>query len=283
MARKGAPPDARIAMVAARQHGVVSVSQLREVGLSEDAIQGRARLGRLHRLHRGVYAVGHRALSFEGRAMAAAFAVRGALVSHRSAAALWGMLPVGPGPIEVSITSRTGPRRRHGIRVHRPRSLSSEQMIRRRGIPVTTPARTIFDLRRTATPVEVRRAVRQAEALGLSLGPEGCADRTRSELEHHFLRLCRRHDLPVPEVNVRLGARVADFLWRDQQLIVETDGYRYHRGRAAFEDDRARDLELRALGFEVLRLSHRQVTEEPGRVATVIREALRKTGAGGPP
>ena len=85
---------------------------------------------------------------------------------------------------------------------------------------------------------------------------------------------CRRHGLPMPEVNVRVGTRLVDFLWRDQHLIVETDGYRYHRGRAAFEDDRARDLELHALGFEVIRLSYRQVAQEPRQIASVLRGAL---------
>jgi very-short-patch-repair endonuclease len=279
MAQKGAPPDARIAAIAARQHGVVSVRQLHQAGLSDNAIAGRVRLGRIHRVHRGVYAVGHRALGFEGRGMAAALALGDAFLSHRSAAALWGLLPIRPGPIDVSIASRTGPRRHRGIHVHRPRSLRRDQVTRRHGIPITTPKRTISDLRRTTGPAEVRRAIRQAEVLGLHLGEED-GDRTRSELERLFLQLCRRHRLPVPEVNVRIGGRVVDFLWRDRRLIVETDGYRFHRGRAAFEDDRARDLELRALGYEVIRLSYRQVIEQPRQVAEVLRVALGSTYSG---
>lgn len=278
MPEKGAPPDARIAAIAARQHGVMSIQQLRKAGLSDEAVRGRAGSGRLHRLHRGVYAVGHRALTFEGRALAAVLAMGHGCLSHRSAAVLWRMLPAVPGPIDVSIPTRSGRRRRQGIRTHWPRSLSSEQVTRRGGIPVTTPARTIADLRQTSPPAEVRRAIRQAEMLGLPLGEEG-SDRTRSELERLFLELCRRHNLHAPEVNVRIGAQVVDFLWREQRLIVETDGYRYHRGRAAFEDDRARDLELRGLGFEVIRLSHRQVTGEPRRVAAVLREAFRARGS----
>ena len=213
--------------------------------------------------------------------MAATLAVGNGFLSHRSAAALWQMLPVKRGPMDVSIASRSGRRRRKGIRLHWPRSLAPEHVTHRRGIPVTTPARTISDLRRNAAPAELRRAIRQAGVLGLALENEANGDRTRSELEHIFLQLCRRNDLPIPEVNVRLGSRVADFLWRDRRLIVETDGYRFHRGRAAFEDDRARDLELRALGFEVLRLSHRQVTEESPQVAAVLREALQAPGSFG--
>jgi very-short-patch-repair endonuclease len=110
--------------------------------------------------------------------------------------------------------------------------------------------------------------------LGLPIGSDANHDRTRSDLERDFLRLCRRHRLPAPEVNARIGRFLVDFLWRDRRLIVETDGYRYHRGRQAFEDDRARDLEQRALGYEVIRLSYRQVIDEPGRVAEVLRTAL---------
>jgi very-short-patch-repair endonuclease len=280
MAEKGAPPDAKIAAIAAQQHGVVSIRQLHEAGLSNDAVRGRATLGRLHRVHRGVYAVGHRRFSFEERCMAAALALGDACVSHRSAAALWRMLPPAPGPIAISTGSRSGRRPRDGIQVHRPESLGPEHVARCRGIPVTTPARTVADLRRAAPPAELRRAIRQANALGLALDVEEAGDGTRSELEHLFLRLCRRHGLPMPEVNVRMGDRIVDFLWRERRLIVETDGYRYHRGRAAFEDDRARDLELRALGFGVIRLSYRQVTEETQRVGAILREALRDSDRG---
>jgi very-short-patch-repair endonuclease len=129
----------------------------------------------------------------------------------------------------------------------------------------------------------LRRALRQADVLGLPLGPDPVSDRTRSDLERLFLRLCRAHDLPEPEVNVRIGSMLIDFLWRDHKLVVETDGYRYHRGRTAFEDDRARDLELRTLGYEVLRLAYRQVADEPQRIAAVLRATLttsaRQTGS----
>jgi very-short-patch-repair endonuclease len=107
--------------------------------------------------------------------------------------------------------------------------------------------------------------------LGLPIGAESGRDRTRSDLERDFSRLCRRHGLPAPEVNVRVGQFLVDFLWREQMLVVETDGYRYHGGRAAFEDDRARDLGLRALGYEVIRLVGRQLEEEPQRIAGVLR------------
>jgi very-short-patch-repair endonuclease len=119
-----------------------------------------------------------------------------------------------------------------------------------------------------------RRAIRQADVLGLPLGSEVMVDRTRSELEYLFLRLCRRYRFPVPEVNVQLGSLLADFVWREQRLVVETNGYRYHRGRAAFEEDHGRDLHFRTLGYEVIRLSYRQVVNEPKLVAEVLTAAL---------
>jgi very-short-patch-repair endonuclease len=115
--------------------------------------------------------------------------------------------------------------------------------------------------------------MRQAEILGLETG-ENTPDGTRSELEERFLRLCRRHRIPKPEVNARVGPFLVDFLWRDARLIVETDGYRFHRGRQAFEGDRARDAELKLLGNDVLRFTYTQITREPLRVARTLR-ALR--------
>lgn len=155
----------------------------------------------------------------------------------------------------------------------------------RRGIPVTTPARTLADLRTAsrkgrkggASAKELRRASRQAEYIGLRVGSDPETNRTRSELEAMFLRLCRRHGLPVPEVNAKVGPLTVDFLWRDRRLVVETDGYRAHRGRQAFEDDRDRDLRLRSLGYEVVRLSYRQVSQESEQVVSTLHALLADT------
>ncbi|HEX9966853.1 MAG TPA: type IV toxin-antitoxin system AbiEi family antitoxin domain-containing protein [Solirubrobacterales bacterium] len=266
--------DRRVAQIAARQHGVVSTEQLRAAGLGHTVVAERCLAGRLHRIHRGVYAVGHPGLSLEGRWMAAAIAVDGA-VSHRSAASLWRLLPPLEGPVHVSVPSSGGRRQRAGVRVHRCKSLESRHLTRRLGIPVTTPARTVADLRGSVSPQELRRAIRQAEVLGLATGLEESVEGTRSELERRFLRLCRRAKLPAPEVNVRIGPLTVDFLWRDRRLVVETDGWRYHRGRQAFEDDRSRDLALRSRGYEVVRLSYRQVVGEPERVAAALQRSLR--------
>lgn len=194
MRQQGASPDLAMAEIAARQHGVVSFVQLRSAGLSKSAIARRARAGRLHQVHRGVYAVGHMALSPHGRWMAAILAcgndVRvkrqegldepahpvgvlsrwGAALSHRSAAALWQLLPASDGPIDISVSGNGGRRTRQGIRIHRCPTLLPASVTSRHGIPVTSPARTIADLRGSVSPRELRRAIRQAEVLGLSTG-----------------------------------------------------------------------------------------------------------------
>jgi very-short-patch-repair endonuclease len=268
-------PDVLVAEIAARQHGVVSVAQLRDAGLRAAAIGRRVKSGRLHRVHRGVYAVGHFGLRLEGRWMAAVLACgEDAVLSHRCAACLWGLLDPRSSPVDISIPGSTGRKQRNGIRLHRCQSLLPSLVARRRGIPVTTLVRTIEDLKRAAPAAELRRAIQQAAVLGLDIGADTAHDGTRSELEHRFLALCRRHRIGPPAVNVRVGGLLVDFAWLDQKLIVETDGYRFHRGRLAFENDRARDLRLREIGFDVVRLSYRQVLDQPEQVATALRRAL---------
>ena len=202
-----------------------------------------------------------------------------AFLSHRSAAGLWELLPPPSGPVDVTIAAGSGRRPRTGIRLHRSETLSPAQTTRRLGIPVTTPLRTITDLRRSrpgrggATPAQLRRAIRQADILGLPLGGLQ-TDGTKSDLEQVFLRICRRGAIPPPEVNVEVGGIEVDFLWRARRLVVETDSYLYHRSRPAFERDHSRDLELRARGFELVRFSEGQLGDEPRRVAETVRELL---------
>ncbi|HEX3040509.1 MAG TPA: DUF559 domain-containing protein [Solirubrobacterales bacterium] len=121
----------------------------------------------------------------------------------------------------------------------------------------------------------MRRAIRQAEFLKLPTGIE--TDRTRSDLEREFLRLCRRYVLPAPEVNVLIGGMTVDFLWRGARLVVETDSYATHGGTIAFEDDRERDLRLRRLGYSVHHISERQLEIEPAAVAADVAAGLRGT------
>jgi very-short-patch-repair endonuclease len=274
MRKESATPDRFVAGIAARQHGVVSAAQLGAAGVRGGTLARRVKAGRLYRVHRGVYAVGHSGLSIQGRWMAAVLACGEGVLSHRAAAALWRLLPPVAGAIDVTVTGDGGRRKQAGIRLHRSRTLTPEATTRRQNIPVTAPGRTIADLRHVVPPETVRRAVRQAVVVGLNVSEIVETDLTRSELEGRFLRLCRRNRLPPPQVNCRVGAFTVDFLWPKQRLIVETDGYRYHRGRQAFEDDRARDVELRLRGYQVVRFTHPQVTQEAARVAEILRRLL---------
>jgi very-short-patch-repair endonuclease len=287
-------PDARASRVAARQHGAVTRAQLEAAGLGSKAITIRVRKGQLHRVHRSVYTLGHRAPNLHARWMAAVLACGdGAVLSHSSAAALWGLLRPIDGPVHVSVPTAAGLMSRRGIRVHRCPSLAPEEpssspssncqgggrrgqltTIRER-IPVTTIQRTIDDLDGTLPPHLVRRASRQAELKGVHLrGVE--RTRSRSDLEEDFLALCGRRHLPPPETNVKIGRWEVDFLWRDQRLVVETDSFTYHRGSVAFEDDHTRDLDLRSRGLGVLRFTDRQLENEPDRVAADVASELRR-------
>lgn len=272
------PParDVSIARFAAAQHGLVTVAQLRKAGLTSAAITKRVRSGRLHRLHRGVYSVGQPATGREAHWMGAVLACGpGAVLSHRSAAALWELLKPIEGPIEVSIPSQNGRRPRRGIRVHRRSALEQRGLTVRNLIPVTAPWLTIEDLRNVVSPRLHRRAIRQAEVRRFALGPRTRGDRTRSDPERDFLDLCHRHGLPMPEVNVRIGRWTVDFLWRAERIVVEVDTWRYHGGSVAFEDDHERDVDLRCRGYAVHRYTAHQVEREPDLLAADIGSALR--------
>ena len=280
MGEQRANSDRVIGNIAAGQHRVVCTAQLRAAGIGRNATSQRVQAGRLHRLYRGVYAVGHNRLTFEGRCMAAVLALGdGAVVSHQSAAGLWEILKPATGPIHVTLGGDGGRKRRCGITIHRSHSLIAGVTTRRHGIPVTKPARTLRDLHRTLPQPVYQRAVRRALDLRLirSADLQREPDLTRSELERLFLRLCRRHRLPQPEVNARLGPFEVDFLWRHRRVIAEVDGYRHHGGRAGFESDRARDAHLQSLGFRVLCFTHRQLTQERSAVVAALRPLLRQS------
>jgi predicted transcriptional regulator of viral defense system len=275
-----ATPDAVVAEIARRQHGAIAREQLLAAGLDGSAIARRIRARRLHRLHRGVYAVGHRAPSLERAWIAAVLACgEGAVLSHWSAARLWGMLPASSQagrPIDVSLPSQSGRKPRKGIRTHRCASLKPAMTAKRREIPVTNPARTIADLRPIASPAEFRRMVRQAEVQGLRTGLEPRRKKTRSELEDIFLALCRQYDLPTPEVNVKVAEREVDFVWPDLRFAVETDSYGFHRGQYAFEDDHDRDLALRLAGLDLARLTFHQLTTRPDYCMGIVEKELKE-------
>jgi very-short-patch-repair endonuclease len=245
-------PDRMISRIAKHQHGIVTYEQLLSAGLVPSAISRRVRAGHLHRLYRGVYAVGHTDLTSEGRWFAAVAACgKGAVLSHQSAAHMWGLSPRSPATIHVTVPGRNGRARRRGIRLHHSRTLTPADTTRRKNIPVTTPERTRRDL---------------------GYGPE----RTRSALERLFLRICHEHGIPKPEVNVRIGPYQVDFLWRVARLVVEVDSYRYHSSRAKFRSDRARDRELGSRGLVVLRFADEELAEEPRATASTLRTHLSK-------
>jgi very-short-patch-repair endonuclease len=275
--------DRRVGALAARQHGVISADQLIRLGISRSTIGDRSTAGRLHSVHRGIYAVGHRKLSDEGRWMAAVLACgTGAVLSHTSAAELWGIRrtgrPSGSGDfnaVHVTVPIESGRRRSDDIMLHRSSTLTAGHCTRRDGIPVTTPARTLGDLRRILSPARFSAAVREAEFLRLPIGGRSETSQPRSELEQLFLSLCRHHRLPQPVVNARVDRYEVDFLWPAERLVVEVDGWESHRTRSAFEEDRRRDARLVVLGYEVLRFTWRQVERDARGVAKTIRALLR--------
>jgi very-short-patch-repair endonuclease len=277
MREKLGPADAALATAACRQHGVVTTAQIAAAGIDKSGLGRRVRAGRLHPIHRGVYAVGHAGLSQEGVWVAAVLACGdGAVLSHASAAALWGLLRPIQGPVHVSLRSRSGHAQRSGIRIHRPRSLTPADLTRRSNIPVTSVSRTLLDLDGSVEPNLYRRAVREAQHRRHRLDPRIRADRTRSDLEVEFLAFCRRRQIPAPEVNLALGPRLTvDFVWPASRLAVETDSYEYHHGEEAFEDDRARDLRIRGRGYEVLRYTGRQL-EDPRQAPLIAAEILAR-------
>jgi hypothetical protein len=275
MRRKSSTVGRRVAALAAEQHGVVTFEQLRGAGVSETSIRRGVDAGRLHRLHRGVYAVGHRSLSWRGRWLAAVLAAGdGAVLSHVSAVALWRFLRPIPGPVHVTVSAAVRRKPRPGLRLHRSRTLTRGDVTRRHGIAVTTPARTIEDIRGEVEPHLFRRALRQAELAGYRVPHLSAVKRTRSDLELLFLSLCDDHGLPRPLVNRRVHGHRADFYWPEQRVVVETDSWEYHRGSVAFEDDHERDLKLRQHGITTRRYTGDQLEATPGVVAADLGAAL---------
>jgi very-short-patch-repair endonuclease/predicted transcriptional regulator of viral defense system len=281
------------------QHGVITRAQLLRLGFSPDAINHRIERGRLHPVYRGVYAVGRRELSPLGRGMAAVLACGpDAVLSHESAAALWDIRRQTTSGIEVSVTS--GSARRHsGIRVRRRANLGATDVTTRHGIPVTTPTCTLIDLAARVTRDELEAAINEADkrdlidlealrnALDSTPRRPGVAplrrtiDRrtftfTRSGLERHFLPIARRAGLPRPQTRVYVNEFEVDFYWHDLGLVVEADGWRYHRTPAQQAKDRRRDQTHTAAGLTPLRFTHGQVKYEPRHVEAVLTTVARR-------
>ena len=292
--------DREVADLAAGQHGVVSRKQLAALGLTDAAIDHRLVRGTLHRLDRGVFAVGHRALRREGRWMAAVLAAgAGSVLSHRSAAALWGVRDNARRSVDVISPHHC---RRKGIHA-RHVVLPADEVTTERGVPVTTPARTLFDLAAILTRQQLEAAITEAEVRRLA-SPTSLADLvarypgrrgvatlravlrdtgalgptlTRSELEIAFLALVDAHGLPRPDLNRTGDHGELDATWPAARLAVELDGFATHGTRRAFEADRARDRALMLAGWRVVRLTARQLTSEGETIARQLRILLGDT------
>lgn len=280
--------------LAACQHGVVTRRQLLELGLSAQSIQHRLAKGRLYRVERGVYAVGRRGLTRQGRWMAAVLACGpNAALSHQSAAALWGIGMDSSREIEISLLGSSA-RRRAGVRLYRRPGLRPSEITVRNGIPVTGIVRTLVDLSLRLDRAGTERAINEADRLDL-IDPEGLAATlgeyegrrgpgklreivsrrsfrlTDSELEWRLLKLIEAAGLPMPVTGKRLNGYKVDFYWPHLGLVVETDGLRYHRTPAQQARDRLRDQAHTAAGMTPLRFTHEQVRFE----ARYVRETLR--------
>jgi very-short-patch-repair endonuclease len=272
--------------VAADQHGVVTQAQLIAAGLDRDAIAYRRRVGRLHLLHRGVYAVGHRPPSPLATAIAAVLACGpDAVLSHRSAAALWRIVPRWHTPTEVTAPTQ---HRLKEILVHRSRHQDTTVHY---GIRVTTPLRTLVDLAdvlpakrltRALNEAQVQRLVTPAELTTLltrypgrrtaRLTPERGA--TKSTLEDDFTRFLKGHHLPLPERNQTIAGHEVDAVYRDHHLVIELDSRQFHATPHAFEQDRDRDADLLNAGFPTIRITHHRLkhhpTKEAQRLSTIL-------------
>lgn len=290
-----------VAACARRQHGVVTRPQLLAAGMSPDTVHRWLTATRLTALHRGVYQVGPVALPHT-RVVAAVLACGpAAVVSHSSAAALWQLIQIrGRMPL-IDISVERGERRRPGIRLHRVRAFTADEVTKLEGIPVTTPARTLVDIAHALTDRALERAliealgshrVGRAELLAVLARHEGRpglrrlralvqmdhVGLTRSKAEDRFLALIRKALLPVPEVNVEVAGNRVDFFWRAERFVVEIDGFAYHSTSGRFEKDRERDASLVAEGVRVTRVTWRQLVKEPE--AVIVRLALGLHAAG---
>ena len=276
--------------LARRQWGVVTRAQLVELGFGTRGISDWVRAGRLFRLHRGIYAVGHDRLRLEGRWLAAVLACGpGAVLSHRGAARLWELGRYDSALIDVTVPSQNGRRSMRGVRVHRSRRLAAAEVTTRGGIPVTTVERTLLDLADVLPKQALRRAVTEAEyrqrldtttlvaVLERNPGRRGAKLReavdgkrhwTRSPLEERFVALLGRHGVEEPETNVRMDGYEVDFLWRRVGLVVELDGLAAHATRAAVLRDRERDRVLWRRGLRTIRLTSEALDVE----AEVLRD-----------
>jgi predicted transcriptional regulator of viral defense system len=304
MREQSRPPQA-IAVLAKRQHGVVTYTQLRKLGLSSSAIGRLVDAGRLHRLYRAVYAVGHTALTRHGQLMAALLACGPeAVLSHTTAGERWVMLPLVPGPIHVTVPRSV--RGHPGIAIHRVRALDRRDWMVRDGLRLTSVPRTLLDLAEVLPERRLRKAAQEAarerrfnerairELLDRSPGRRGhkrlrtlltdavIEPKSRSELEDRFHQLVHEAGLAPPEPNAKLLGYRVDALWRNEKIVVELDGFQDHGTRERFESDRERDARLQLAGFTVLRFTDRMLERQPSRVKRILIDAGAPARAASP-
>ena len=285
MSPKLPPADADVAEIAARQYGKVNHAQLAALGLDDEAIKYRIRVGRLHIVHRGVYAVGYERQDVRGEWMAAVLAGGdGALLSHASAARLWGI---------------AGGRRQEGLRFHHPRRIHADDRDIRDRIPVTSVPRTLLDLAASLDQKRLAKAFEEAErqrlldhALLASLLKRSQSQRglnrlralanqawtppedARQGMEVEFAGFCRACGLPMPSFNVLVGGYLVDALWPRERLIAELDSRAWHSTWQARERDSVRDADLQVLGYRVVRVTWRRLTAEANQLEATIRALL---------
>jgi hypothetical protein len=284
------PIDHAIAGLAAKQRGHLSRHQLLALGLGPEAIKYRLRTGRLHKVYLGVYAVGHRRPHPMDRAMAAVLACGpGAVLSHSSAASLWGFFKYWDEPFEVTLGVNRRPKE---IRVHHCH-LTPADRTRQEGIPVTSPGRTLLDCApKVANPTRLVNDALHSPWLTESQLVEaserhsrgrlvrrilfGQAGLTRSELEDKFVAFCKRFGIKLPELNVPMNGRVVDAFFREEGVIIELDGYDFHKDRATFERDRDKDAEAIAGGLITVRITESRLTQQEACRLTRILESRRR-------
>lgn len=285
-----------IAKIARRQDNVITREQLLSVGLGRGAIEHRVKGGTMQRIHKSVFLIGPAPPTPMARARAAALACGdGAVVSHRTAAELYGLLPKTAGDVDVTVAARN-PGARPGIRLHRVAGIGPGEAVSMRGMAITSAARTICDIAATELSREVEHALQEAlyreviteasvaDVIAREPHRRGApvirallddTSLTRSERERTLLRLIKAAHLPKPVTNVRVHGYLVDALWPSHGLVLEFDGWGAHGHRLAFERDRKRDQILVAAGFRVIRVTDHQLKNEPIAVAARIAQALR--------
>jgi hypothetical protein len=299
-AAAAAAPAAAAAAAAAKEYGLVTRAQLLDLGVSPGIIAYRLRSGRLIRAYEGVYWLGY--VRIEPVAQAAAAVLAGgkhAVLSNLSAAASWGMVSRWPKVPEITITE--GDRRPAGVWAHRSRTLSGADIRHHRGIPTTTPERTVLDIAPRLAPAPLTRALQDARLAGylhhhalaatLARTPRHpgtrlirplleifTANPTRSTLEDDFLPWARRHGFPEPQVNIRVADIIVDVLFPAERVIVELDGWEFHGGRTSFENDRERDAATSALGFLTYRLTRTRFDTQGELEAERLHAVLQLRG-----